>query len=75
MGKAEKYPLRDGSLHGCRVKYCSMRLFMAALPQRNPARRTVLQLAGFRPDFYGISVIRASRSCKSGYMLLAQVRR
>ena len=31
-GKAEKYPLRDGSLHGCRVKYCSMRLFMAALP-------------------------------------------
>ena len=31
-GKAEKYPLRDGSLYGCRVKYCSMRLFMAALP-------------------------------------------
>ena len=31
-GKAEKYPLRDVSLHGCRVKHCSMRLFMAALP-------------------------------------------
>ena len=31
-GKAEKYSLRDGSLHGYRVEYCSMRLFMAALP-------------------------------------------
>ena len=31
-GKAEKYPLRDGSLHGYRAKCCSMRLFMAALP-------------------------------------------
>jgi len=31
-GKAEKYPLSDGSLHGCRVKYCSIRLFMTALP-------------------------------------------
>ena len=32
MGKAEKYPLSDVSLHGCPVKCCSMRLFMAALP-------------------------------------------
>ena len=52
MGKAEKHPLSDVSLHGCQVKYCSMGLFVAALPQRNPARSTVLQLEGFRPDFY-----------------------
>jgi len=31
-GKAEKYSLRDDGLHGCRVKYCSIRLFVTALP-------------------------------------------
>ena len=31
-GKAEKYPLSDVSLHDCRVEYCSIGLFAAALP-------------------------------------------
>ena len=31
-GKAEKYPLSDARLHGCRAKYYSIWLFMAALP-------------------------------------------
>ena len=32
MGKAEKYPLSDVSLHGCPVKSCPIELFVAALP-------------------------------------------
>ena len=32
LGKAEKYPLSDVSLHGCPVKCCSIGLFVAALP-------------------------------------------
>ena len=31
-GKAEKYFLRDGSCHGCPIKYCCIRLFTTALP-------------------------------------------
>ena len=31
-GKAEKYPLSDVSMHGCRGKRCSTGLFMADLP-------------------------------------------
>ena len=31
-GKAQKYPPSDASLHGYRVRYYSIVLFMAALP-------------------------------------------
>ena len=32
MGKAEEYLSSDAGLDGCRVNYCSIGLFMAALP-------------------------------------------